>query len=320
MRNLLACMVILSVLVPFAIGCGQSKPTSDFSIHVYTRSDACGAAETWAKYLGNNKQEDLKGTAVFGDPGLSQAVIQDPLGIGFNNIGYAYDTKTGEQLAGLCVIPIDINENGKIDDDENFYGKKSAIVQAIAEGRYPSPPARDLHLVTKGKFNGITKEFVRWILIDGQKYVDEMGYIKLPTEKIEQQLNKLGQTEPGIKMEGVITISGAFALYPMMVRWDEEFRKSYPNIRLDISAGGAGKGMTDALSGMVDIGMISRDINTAEIEKGAFWISVTKDAVVPVTNRNNPFLKDILTKGLKKQTLIDIWITENISDWRSAIQ
>jgi phosphate transport system substrate-binding protein len=66
--------------------------------------------------------------------------------------------------------------------------------------------------------------------------------------------------------------------------------------------------------------MISRDINAAEIEKGAFWISVTKDAVVPATNRSNPFLKDILTKGLKKQTLIDIWITENISDWRSAIQ
>jgi ABC-type phosphate transport system substrate-binding protein len=320
MRNLLACMVILSVLVPFAIGCGQSKPTSDFSIHVYTRSDACGASETWAKYLGNYKQEDLKGTAVYGDPGLSEAVIKDALGIGYNNIGYAYDTKTGEQLAGLRVIPIDINENGKIDNDENFYDKKATLVQAIAEGRYPSPPARDLYLATKSKFSGISKEFVRWILNDGQKYVDDMGYIKLPNEKIEQQLNKLGQTEPGIQMEGTITISGAFALYPMMIRWGEEFQKVYPNIRLDISAGGAGKGMTDALNGMVDMGMISREINAAEIEKGAFWVAVTKDAVVPVTNRSNPFLKDILTKGLKKQTFIDIWITENISDWRSAIQ
>ena len=34
---------------------------------VFTRSDACGAAETWALYLGK-KQEDLLGTAVFGDP------------------------------------------------------------------------------------------------------------------------------------------------------------------------------------------------------------------------------------------------------------
>lgn len=320
MRNLLACMVVLSILVPFAIGCGQSKPTSDSSIHVYTRSDACGAGDTWAKYLGNHKQDDLKGTAVYGDPGLSEAVIKDALGIGYGNIGYAYDLRTGQQLAGLCVIPIDVNENGKIDDDENFYTEKATLVQAIAEGRYPSPPARDENLATKGKFSGISAEFVRWILNDGRKYVDEMGYVKLPQEKIEQQLSKLGQPEPGIKMEGTITISGAFALYPMMIRWGEEFQKIYPNIKFNISAGGAGKGMTDALSGMVDMGMISRDIDPAEIEKGAFWVSVTKDAVVAVANRNNPLLKDILAKGFKKQTFIDIWITGNISDWLSAIQ
>ncbi len=319
MRNMLLCVVIISILVPFTIGCVQGS-SSDVSIHVYTRSDACGAAETWAKYLGNNKQEDLKGTAVFGDPGLSEAIIKDQLGIGYNNIGYAYDTKTGVQLQGLCVIPIDINENGSIDDAENFYAKKNVLVQAIAEGRYPSPPARDLHLVTKTKFTGNVKEFVRWILTDGQKYVDEMGYIELPKEKIEQGLNKLGQADPTDKREGIITISGAFALYPMMVKWAEEFQKNHPNIRLDISAGGAGKGMSDALNAMVDIGMISRDINTAEIEKGAFWISVTKDAVVPVTNRNNPFLKDIFAKGLKKQTFIDIWITENIKNWPSVLQ
>jgi len=319
MKALLLCVVVFSVMVPFTIGCTRSQ-TPDFSIHVYTRSDACGASETWAKYLDNKKQEDLKGTAVFGDPGLSQAVIQDTLGIGYNNIGYAYDTTTGQQVAGLTVIPIDINENGLIDSNENFYEKKSDIVQAIAEGRYPSPPARDLHLVTKEKFTGITKGFVRWILTDGQKYVDEMGYIKLPEEKIEQQLTKLGQAEPGIEMEGVITISGAFALYPMMTKWGEEFQNIYPDIKFDISAGGAGKGMADALNGMVDIGMISRDINPAEIEKGAFWVSVTKDAVVAVTNSKNPFLNDILAKGLKKQTFIDIWITGNTTDWRSAIQ
>ena len=42
-------------------------------IHIYTRSDAAGAAETWAKYF-NKKQEDLLGVAVYGDPGLAQAV------------------------------------------------------------------------------------------------------------------------------------------------------------------------------------------------------------------------------------------------------
>ncbi len=37
------------------------RPEVTDPIHVYTRSDACGAAEVWAKYLGNKKQEDLHG-------------------------------------------------------------------------------------------------------------------------------------------------------------------------------------------------------------------------------------------------------------------
>jgi len=45
--------------------------------------------------------------------------------------------------------------------------------------------------VTKGKFTGITKEFVKWILTDGQKYVDEVGYVPLAPDVIAAQLKKL---------------------------------------------------------------------------------------------------------------------------------
>jgi len=161
-------------------------------IHVYTRSDSCGAADTWAKYLGK-KQEDLLGTGVYGDPGLLEAVRQDILGIGFNNIGYAYDMQTKKEVEGIRVIPIDINENGQIDFQENFYDNKDRIVEAIIQQVYPSPPARNLHLVTKNKFTGLTKEFVRWILTDGQAYVEEAGYVRLPQETLDEQLAKLEQ-------------------------------------------------------------------------------------------------------------------------------
>ena len=80
-------------------------------------------------------------------------------------------------------------------------------------------------------------------------------------------------------LEGTITISGAWALYPLVVRWGEEFQKIHPAVRFDISAGGAGKGMADALANAVDIGMVSREIYPQETEQGAFWVSVAKDAV-----------------------------------------
>lgn len=50
------------------------------------------------------------------------------------------------------------------------------------------------------------------------------------------------------ELQGEIQLSGAFALYPMAVKWAEEFRKIHPKVRIDISAGGAGKGITDALA------------------------------------------------------------------------
>jgi phosphate transport system substrate-binding protein len=161
-------------------------------INVYSRSDAAGAAEVWAKYLGNKKQEDLKGTGVYGDPGLLQAVKRDKASIGFNNIGYAYDANTKQQLAGIKVVPIDKNGNGKIDEDENFYNTIDDLRAAIAAGKYPSPPARDLFFVSKNKpQRPEVVAFLKWVLTDGQKFVADAGYIGLSKEKLEAELKKL---------------------------------------------------------------------------------------------------------------------------------
>jgi len=171
---------------------GQALGTkSSVPIRVYTRSDACGAGETWAKYLGK-KQEDLLGVGVFGDPGLAQAVTKDPQGIAYNNIGYAYDAKTKQPNPGVKVVPLDINNNGKIDPNENFYNTMDEIVNAIATDKYPSPPARELYFVTSGKpLKKELVEFIKWSLTEGQKYVLENGYINLSKEKLEAGLAKI---------------------------------------------------------------------------------------------------------------------------------
>jgi len=160
-------------------------------IHVYTRSDAAGAAETWAKYF-DKKQEDLLGVAVFGDPGLAQAVKRDPNGIGYNNIVYIYDTKTNKPTNGIVPVPIDLNNNGKLDKDENFYGDVDQLIAAIVAGKYPSPPARNLYFVTVGRpSNPIVKEFIKYILTTGQQFVTEAGYIKFSKEKLSKELEKV---------------------------------------------------------------------------------------------------------------------------------
>lgn len=164
---------------------------SKLPVHVFTRSDACGAAETFAGWLGK-KQENLKATGVFGDPGVASAVQKDKVSIGYNNIAYIYDQKTKKPFEGLTVIPIDVNENGKIDPEEDFYQTTQTLIQAIDEGRYPSPPARDLYLVTKEKpTNPVIVAFLEYILSDGQKYVGEIGYIGLSEERLSEEIQKV---------------------------------------------------------------------------------------------------------------------------------
>ncbi len=171
---------------------GSVLGTSDSSpLNAYTRSDACGAAETWAQFL-DKKQEDLKGVGVYGDPGLAEAVRRDRLGVGFNNVNYAYDPKTLKPIQGLAVIPIDLDGNGRVDEGENFYATRDDLTAAIARGSYPSPPARDLYLVSKGRpGNPAAAAFLSWVLSDGQRYIPETGYIALNAEKLADGLKKI---------------------------------------------------------------------------------------------------------------------------------
>lgn len=161
-------------------------------IEVYVRSDAAGAAETWAKFL-DERQEGLKGVGIFGDPGLAQAVKEKPLAIGFNNINYVFDLKTKRTTDRIAVLPIDVNNNGRVDSEEDFYDNLDSLVSAVATDRYPSPPARDLTFVLRSdKQTKLLQAFVRFVLDKEQQgYLLENGYVPLNEELKTQELNKL---------------------------------------------------------------------------------------------------------------------------------
>lgn len=164
---------------------------SKIPVHVYTRSDACGAAETFAAWL-DVRQEDLEGTAVFGDPGVTSVVQRDKIGIGFNNIAYAYDINSKKPYRNIAVIPLDLNGNGMIDPDEDFYATSTELNAAIAAGKFPSPPARELYLVSNGKpEKPEVIAFLEYVLTDGQEFAPMVGYIGLTEETLEKQLSKI---------------------------------------------------------------------------------------------------------------------------------
>jgi len=166
------------------------KPEITDEIHVYTRSDACGAGEMWAKFAGGKVQDDIQGIGVNGEPALVETVIKDPLGIGYSNLNSVFDLTSGSLVPGAIVPPVDTDKNGQADAGE-YYKTKDEAVKAVASDKYPSPPARFENLATKGKPTGLTLAFIKWILSDGQKYLDQAGYVPLTPEKQTESLAKL---------------------------------------------------------------------------------------------------------------------------------
>ena len=167
-----------------------SDPTVTDEIHVYTRSDSCGAADQWALFAGGKAQADVLGIGVNGEPAHVDTVGKDPLGIGFSNLNSAFDASTGKPVQGIVVPPLDINASGQVDPGE-YYQTKAEAVKVIADGTYPSPPARFENLATKGKPAGLVLEFIKWIVTDGQQYLDAAGYVPLSPEQQAEALGKL---------------------------------------------------------------------------------------------------------------------------------
>ncbi|HUH98386.1 MAG TPA: substrate-binding domain-containing protein [Anaerolineales bacterium] len=168
------------------------KPEDKDAIHVYTRSDSAGAADMWAQFCGGKAQADILTTAigVNGEPALVDTVIKDPLGISYSNLNSVFDVTSGNLVAGAAVPPIDVNGTGQATPDE-VYKTTADAVNAVASGKYPSPPARFENLVTRGKPSGVVQAFLVWILTDGQKDLGQAGYVPLTPDQQAAALAKV---------------------------------------------------------------------------------------------------------------------------------
>jgi phosphate transport system substrate-binding protein len=183
-----------------AMSWGEVAGTSSSArMHIYTRADShggySGATVTWASFLEASPQ-DIVGIGVYGDPGVVEAVRRDPLGIGYANLSYAFDPETGEPVEGIAVLPIDLDSDGKTDESESFHTSIREMASAITTGKYPAPPARGLYLVTRRSSR--TKDvsrFIRWVLTDGQKYVEVAGHVRLEDPQIRKQVKRLDELE-----------------------------------------------------------------------------------------------------------------------------
>lgn len=154
-------------------------------INIYDRSDNSGAAEVWANFLFCS-QPDLQGKGCEGDPGMIKSISDDKYGLGFCNLNYAFDDKTLDRIPEIQVIPIDLNNNGRIDKKEEIAVNLLDFERNVWAGRYPKCLCRYLYLATLEKpVDPVVIEFLKFTQGRGQEIVTNSGLCKLKSIEIE---------------------------------------------------------------------------------------------------------------------------------------
>jgi len=164
----------------FAFG-GSS---TSIPIRVYTRG-ACASA-TFSGHFGK-RINDLANldTKIADDNVLLQNVLNDSLGVAYNNLGFVYDLKTRKQKQGIKVVPVDLNGNGKIDKDENFYDNLDQLIQKLETSHLDLPPVGKMVFIYKEDKPEV-KSFVSWVQARGQQYNHTIGFLNTQQQNTAQ--------------------------------------------------------------------------------------------------------------------------------------
>jgi phosphate transport system substrate-binding protein len=161
---------------------------------VYTRLQKAGAPIVFARYFGF-EQKDVKGNSVAGaDTHLLKALLRDSVGVTYLPLPVIYDASTRKPTAGISVLPIDLNDNGKVNDDEKFYKTLDDVISNLETKpatEIKNTPVEYLHLsVDKKNASQEAIDFLLWVNEHGQEYLHEFGYLAPEPKRFEKDAFK----------------------------------------------------------------------------------------------------------------------------------
>jgi len=171
------------------VGNAQKVP-----LHSYTTNDQ--STLSVLKNFLNSNQSTIAGIQSLSSSEMISAIQKDPNAFGFCNLAQISDPESQNLLEGLKFVPIDKNGNGKIDYMENIYANVESFARGVWIGKYPNGLSSDIYSVSSTKpDDAIEVAFLKWVLTDGQSFLNENGYSNLVYNERLSQLAKFGQPD-----------------------------------------------------------------------------------------------------------------------------
>ena len=248
-------------------------------ITVCTREDGSGTRSAFIELMGIETDED-------GDRTINTAETT-------NSTGVMMTTVAGNvQAIGYISL-------GSLDDSVKAVSVNGVepTVENILAGDYVV--SRPFNIATLEEVSDTTQDFINYILsTEGQAIIEEEGYIPLQ-ETTPYENNSVA---------GDITVGGSSSVSPVMELLIEAYNEINPDVNITLQTQDSSTGMSNAASGVYDIGMASREVKDEEIAQGLVPTTIATDGIAVVVNNDNP------TSDLTAEQICSIYIGE-ITTW-----
>jgi len=149
---------------------------------VYTRLQKAGAPITFSKFFGY-QQKDIQGKSIAGaDEHLLKAVLRDSTALSYLPLNLLFDQKTGKPVQGVTILPVDLNGNGKVSEEEKFYDDLGTVIHRLEEKSKKdirNVPMEYLTLsVDKNNSSQEAIAFLQWVIQNGGDDLHAFGFLQ----------------------------------------------------------------------------------------------------------------------------------------------
>jgi len=127
---------------------------------------------------------------------LLAAIQKDPYGIGFCKMVNVIDFQNQTLIENISLMPIDRNNNGVLDYNENIYTDINNFSRGVWIGKYPRALFSNIYSVTlKQPISENESAFLKWVLNEGQQFLYSSGYSDLLISERASNTDKLYEAQ-----------------------------------------------------------------------------------------------------------------------------
>lgn len=311
MKKKLAALLITGIMAAAMTACGSSNSGTDNSgstdgtaktessadagsdwdntrdITVVSREDGSGTRGAFVELFGieeevNGEKVDMtteEANITNSTSVMMSTVAQDEYAIGYISLGSLDDS--------VKAVKVDGSE---------------ATAENIKNGSYKI--SRPFNIATKEDLSDAAQDFEDFILsTEGQKVVEDNKYI--PLDDVSDYKSN--------GASGKVVVAGSSSVSPVMEKLKEAYQAVNSDVEVEIQTSDSTTGMQNAIDGVCDIGMASRELKDSEKEAGLTPTVIAMDGIAVVVNNDNP------TDELSSDQIKSIF-TGDVLTWDEALQ